>query len=152
MAQLFKSIVGWLLVLFLLSNVISCSRKESLPAPTPLVDSVAQDPSFRMGKWYSVSNGAGFNFTTNPLLDTIWFISDSLAGWTNYGGNPYVFRTTYFNGPYYIVVVAPNPLNTTEMDTSIIECGMTAIGDTFTLYKPTSTNGIFRENFLKLKN
>ena len=150
MAQLFKSIVGWLLVLFLLSNVISCSRKESLPAPTPLVESVAQDPSFRMGKWYSVSNGAGFNFTTNPLLDTIWFISDSIAGWSAFGGNPYVFWPTYFPDPYHIIYIAPDPLNTTKIDTVSHECGMS--GDTLLIIWPANNYQVFPEHYVKMKN
>ncbi len=149
--NLIKSIVSFLLAFIFLSQIVSCGRKESSPVPTPLIDSVAQDPSFRMGKWYSVSNGAGFNFTTNPLLDTIWFINDTLAGWTNTGGNPYVFCKTYFNGPLYIVSIAPNPFDTAKMDTGIAQCGMTMGGDTFILYRPTSNFGLFMEKFLKLK-
>jgi|GEM_PF-3011304 hypothetical protein len=150
--KLIKYTLACLVTIAFLIHVLSCGKKEQPSAPIPLIDSVAQDPAFRLGKWYSISNGAGFNFVTNPLLDTIWFISDSFAGWTNYGGNPYVFRTTYFNGLYYIVTVAPNPFDTVKLDTSSIQCGMTTTGDTFILFKPTSNSGIFRESFLRLKN
>ena len=105
-----------------------------------------------MGKWYSVSNGAGFNFTSNPLLDTIWFISDSLAGWTCYGGSPYVFRVTYFNGPYQIISLSPDPNDTAKIDTGKLNCAMTASGDTFVLYKPTINYTVFNEKFVKVKD
>ena len=147
-----KKIFTGLFVFALLLQMFSCGKKETGPSVVPLQDSVAQDLSYRLGKWYSISNGAGYNFTTNPLLDTIWFISDSTAGWTNYGGNPYVFRTTYFNGPYELISIAPDPFYTAKMDTGSIKCAMTIGGDTFVLYRPASNNTLFVEEFLKLKN
>jgi hypothetical protein len=147
--QAIKYIFARLLILIFLSHLLSCGKKEQR---TSYADIVAQDPSYRMGKWRSVSNGAGFNFTTNPLLDTIWFISDSLAGWS-FGGRPYLFRATYFSGIYSIVYLAPNPLDTVKIDTTIQQCGMTTSGDTFTIYWPISgLYEVFPEEYVKVKN
>jgi hypothetical protein len=143
-----KYTIGCLLALAFLSHIISCGKQGGYASA--YTDRVAQDPSYRIGKWYSVSNGAGFNFSTNPLLDTIWFTSDSLAGWSAFGGNPYVFWPTYFSDPNHIIYIAPDPLDTSKRDTVFHECGM--IGDTFIIYWPTSNFQVFDEHYLKMKS
>jgi hypothetical protein len=117
---------------------------------------VAQDSAYRKGKWYSISNGQGFNFNTNRLLDTIWFISDSLAGW-NYNTNTpnvYVIRKTYFSDYFHICIIAPDPNYISEMDTFIYQCAMTTTGDTFGIYWPEPLPGppFFNEMYVKVKN
>ena len=142
---------GFCLILFgFFSHIISCGKKDSSPAPTPLIDSVAQDASYRIGKWYSVSNGAGYNFSSNPLLDTIWFTSDTTAGWTDFGGNPWLFRPTYFLDPYHIVYITPDPIHSGKIDTISHECVMS--GDTFIIYWDESNYEVFPEHYLKMKN
>ena len=151
--QLIKRLIKVLLPIIFLTQTISCTKNSTQNGnPIKYADRVAQDSSYRKGKWYSISNGAGYNFTINPLTDTVWFISDSVAGWTNCGGNPYLFCTTYFNGPYYLIRISPDILNPSKIDTVIIQCGMTLTGDTFALYRVTSDFGVFPEEFLKLKD
>jgi hypothetical protein len=150
--KIIKFLFVSLFVLVLLGHFFSCAKKDSPSVPKPLADSVAQDFSYRTGKWYSVSNGAGFNFSTNPLLDTIWFVSDSVAGWSAFGGHPYVFWPTYFSDAFHIVYITPDPLDTTKLDTVVHECGMTTHGDTFVVYWPTSSYQVFPEHYVKMKN
>ena len=151
MAPIKYFICGLFGTIFLL-NIIACGKKNPELVTIHYIDRVAQDSSFRLGKWCSVSDGAGFHFTSNPLLDTIWFVGDSLAGWSNWGVSPYLFRPTYFSGPDSIVYVTPDPFITGTLDTSYHECGMTQTGDTFIIFWVTSNYQVFGEHYVKLKN
>ena len=153
MAQLLKYVACVLIVFVSLLHILSCSRQESTPAPIPLADSVAQNPSYRLGTWYSVTDsGSVPGYNHNTKLDTIWFINDSIAGWSGFGGNPYVYWPTYFSDPYHIVYVAPDPINTSKLDTDVHECGMTTKGDTFVVYWQLSNFQLLDEHYLKVKN
>jgi len=147
-----KNLVFFAMTFFAI-HFYSCKKDHGRTTP-PIVyaDRVAQDSAYRIGKWYSVSNGAGYNFTSNPLLDTIWFISDSMAGWTGFGGNPYVFRPTFFKGTNSIVYITQNPLDTNKIDTIIHQCAMTSVGDTFIIYWFVTGYRVFPECYLKMNN
>jgi hypothetical protein len=72
--------------------VFSC-HKNNTPKPVQYLDRVAQDTAYRFGKWYSVTPWT--NQYYSPYLDTIWFINDTLAGWTGFvldSPNAYAFR------------------------------------------------------------
>jgi hypothetical protein len=128
-----ESLALCLCVLFFLTCIVSCKRGSE---STKYLDRVAQDEGYRLGKWYSVSDTSGDAVRQiNSLLDTIWFINDTLAGWTGFGGgNPYLYRTTYFPDPFHIVFLAQDIQNPNKIDTATNQCGMTAIGDTFIIY------------------
>jgi hypothetical protein len=148
-----KSTVTFLLVLSLLAILSSCTKDKAEMAPVPpvrYIDRVAQDLNYRLGKWYSISDGAGYGFTRSPLLDTICFISDSIAGWTGFGGQPYSYFKTYFKDPFHIVHLVPDPNIVGKIDTGINECGMTLTGDTFTIFWDDGY-GTFPESYLKKK-
>jgi hypothetical protein len=148
-----KYSLGCVCFLVFLSQILSCSKKESPPPPTPLADSVAQDPAYRLGKWYSITDSGSIpGYNHNTRLDTIWFMGDSLAEWSGFGGNPYVSWPTYFSGPYHIVYIAPDPLHTGKFDTVLHECGMTLGGDTFTIYWPIVGNQVLVEEYIKKKS
>ncbi len=128
------------IILLFLFFIISCKKNFPTKINIQYEDRVAQDTNYRKGKWYSTMPWT--NQAINPDLDTIWFINDSLAGWTGQGGNPYVFWKTYFPDPYHIAVIRPGvswqPPGT--IDTVISECGMSATGDTFDIW---DKNGAF---------
>ncbi|MCW3128215.1 MAG: hypothetical protein JWO03_3873 [Bacteroidetes bacterium] len=141
-----KLILGLLLTIAL----YSCHDKPQIQYR----NRVAQDLSYRLGKWYSISDGAGYGFTESPLLDTIWFISDTLAGWSHFvphDPHAYAFRKTYFQRNNYIVFLAQNPLDTLKTDTVVNQCGMTVTGDTFVIYWDTGFGDLFPEHYLKKK-
>jgi hypothetical protein len=50
-----KHIIGCLFALIDLLHILACGKRDQQLTPTPLVDSVAQDPTYRLGKWYSVT-------------------------------------------------------------------------------------------------
>jgi hypothetical protein len=150
--QAIRYTIGHLLALVFLLHIVSCGKQGGYTSA--YVDKVAQDPSYRMGKWYSVTDSGSIpGYNHNTRLDTIWFISDSLAGWSGFGGNPYVYWPTYFAGPYNIVYVASNPLDTTQKDTVLHQCGMTTVGDTFVIYWLIPLgNEVLAEHYIKMKS
>jgi hypothetical protein len=90
------------------------------------------------------------------LLDTIWFISDSLAGW-NFNPNipsAYELRKTYFPDYLHICIISPDPVYPGQMDTSIYQCATTVTGDTFGIYWPEPSPGppFFDELYVKVKD
>ena len=137
-----------LVVGILFIGALSCHK------PPPLYQNrVAQDPSYRMGKWYSVSDTTNDSkLEVNSLLDTIWFINDTLAGWTGFIPNQphnYSFWTTYFLGANYIVYLAPNIQNPAKIDTIIHQCAMS--GDTFVMVWDLTTYPAQTQSYLKAK-
>ncbi len=59
---------------------------------------VSQDPLYRNGKWVSARNPATSPYGT--LQDTLWFVDDTLSGYSNHG-LPYEYRKFRFE-TYYI--------------------------------------------------
>jgi hypothetical protein len=128
-----KNIVITLAICIFLVLAMSCKKKGQ--GTITYQNRVAQDPSYRMGKWYSIMPWT--NQGANPNLDTIWFINDTLAGWSTFvPGNlyAYAYYKTYFPDLYHIAIIAPDPTVTGKIDTGINECGMTASGDTFAIF------------------
>jgi hypothetical protein len=126
-------IIAIILCVFIIA-AISCKKKEQ-NKPIVYADRIVQDSAYRIGKWYSIMPWT--NQSVSPYLDTIWFINDTLAGWSAFvPDSPYAysFRKTYFPDIYHIAMIAPDPMISGKMDTGINECGMTATGDTFAIY------------------
>ncbi len=111
------------------------------------------DNSFRLGKWYSITDSGTTSQTHNTSLDTIWFINDTLAGWTGFGGNPYSYFKTYIDPKsiYNLVYLVPDPNDYTRFDTAIHQFGFTPTGDTLTIYWSFSTSPPQAEEYLKMK-
>ena len=154
-----KTLFFLFMIIALLAQVGSCTKDHTdiniIHQDTTIhyQNRVAQDFNYRKGKWYSISDGAGYSFTISPLLDTIWFVSDSMAGWTHFvptDVHAYSFRKTYFKDFYHLVFLAPNIDTPTKFDTAIIQCGMTVSGDTFALYWDYGYV-VFPERYVKLK-
>ena len=100
-----KTIIYILFVLIALEGIGSCTKENNMSPPIHYSNRVAQDFTYRKGKWYSISDGAGYGFTVSPLLDTIWFVSDSIAGWTHSVPtdlHAYSFRKTYLKDFYHL--------------------------------------------------
>jgi hypothetical protein len=97
-------------------------------------DRIVQDTAFRFGKWRSVTPLT--NQSTNPNLDTIWFINDTLAGWTGFvsNSNAYLFSRTYFPDMYHITHVYPDFNYPSRTDSVTLQCGMNFAQDTFAIY------------------
>ena len=155
-----KTILFLLLIIALLAQVGSCTKDYAnlniIHQDTTIhyQNRVAQDSNYRKGKWYSISDGAGYGFTVSPLLDTIWFISDSLAGWTHTvpsNVHAYSFRKTYFKDNYHIVFLAQNVDTPSKMDSVVLLCGITSLSqDTFCIFW-YNWGQLFQENYVKLK-
>jgi len=142
-------LTGILFVCFL--YLISC-HKDKTNSNTPAIvwqDRMVQDSAFRMGKWYSVTPWT--NQSNNPNLDTIWFINDTLAAWTGFGGNPYTYCKTYFPDLYHIIILNPILQNPTKIDTVKVECAMNAGQDTFGIYWPQGLESPLLELYVKKK-
>ena len=139
-------IVGFLFVL--VSG--SCHRENPYPN---LQTQFVKDLGFRLGKWYSITDSGTTSQTHNTSLDTIWFVNDTLAGWTGFGGHPYVFYKTYFDPKsiYNIIYIAPDPIISRKMDTCMHQYGFTHTGDTLTIYWNFTTNPPQVERYLKMK-
>lgn len=141
------------LILFFILLFMSCdkSKQNNTIYPYPMT----QIPGYRIGKWYSVTPWT--NQTISPYLDTIWFINDTLAGWTGTvldSPNVYTFRKTYFPDPVHIAVIGPGvswqPPGT--IDTTISQCGMTALGsDTFVIYNQNGAFNLTQVRYVKIK-
>ena len=116
----------------------------------------AYDPSYRIGKWYSISDVGITLPTYNARLDTIWFINDTLAGWTGFRSDQhqYVFWKTYLDPQsiYNIIYLAPGNPDTTKTDTVKHQFGFTATGDTMTIFWDDWTTPPQTERYLKKKN
>ena len=85
--------------------ISSCSKdhKEG-PAQITYVNRVAQDSIYRLGKWVSCRDSIG-----NPwgsVQDTLWFVSDTLVGYSS-GGTPYWFGSYSFWLNGYFVFTDP---------------------------------------------
>jgi hypothetical protein len=107
-----------------------------------------------LGKWYSISDTIGDSkLGINSLLDTIWFINDTLAGWTGFGGNPYSFFKTYISPQsiYNIVDIVPDPYTIGQMDTAIHKFGFSPQGDTMTIWWDFTRTPPLTEQYLKMK-
>jgi len=117
----------------------------------------AYDPSFRLGKWYSISDTTGDSqMGINSLLDTIWFINDTLAGWTGfipYQPHEYAFFKTYIEPKSItnLIYIAPNVSIPGKMDTDVHQFGFTPIGDTLTIYWDFTRSPPLVEQYLKKK-
>jgi hypothetical protein len=113
----------------------------------------AENPGFRIGKWYSVTDSGTTSQSRNTNLDTIWFISDTLAGWTGFGGNPYSFFKTYVSmqNIYNIVYIAPNPSILGKMDTDIHRFAFTPTRDTLAIWWDDFTDPPQVERYVKMK-
>ena len=136
---------------------VSCTKDKTASNTNAFFWSnrLAQDSAFRMGKWYSISDGVGFNFSNSPLLDTIWFLPGSIAGWSHFVPyNPYAFafRTTFFPDNYHIAYLVHNLADTNKIDTVILQCGMNATQDTFGIYWPEASFKVFLEQYVKRKS
>lgn len=140
-----------MLVICISLSLYDCKKEKPNNQQVVYVDRIAQDLNYRLGKWYSVSNGAGYGMTYNPLLDTIWFVSDSGAEWIGYGLSSYTYRTTYFTSPYIMVTLGQDRIDTSKLDTTYLNCGATVSNDTFAIYWPLSSGSTFPEQFVKLK-
>jgi hypothetical protein len=134
----------------------SCYKDKSTDtkSQTKYINRLAQEPDFRIGKWYSISDGKGFGFTRSPLLDTIWFISDSIAGWTGRSPNPnsneYVFTKTFFPDVSHIASLFPNSNDPFKVDTVLLQCNTTFSGDTFSIFWQQGWGMLpFQQSFLK---
>ncbi len=94
----------------------SCKHDKTYPNTQ---SQFAYDPNYRIGKWYSITDSGTTSQTHNTNLDTIWFINDSLAGWTGFLANPhqYVFWKTYIDPKsiYNIIYLAPDYMDTTQV-------------------------------------
>jgi hypothetical protein len=162
-----KSLFSLLIALCTLMQIASCTKEVTstpLVKPKPIVQPVkpkkpyfnrlAQDSNYRKGKWYSVSDGAGYGFSTDPLLDTIWFISDSLAGWTGFAkcNNCYTYMQTYFPYTYQIAYKITHPV-TKQLVEIRVNCFTSFNDDTITLVKQGNGNDpAFYEQFVKKKD
>ncbi len=131
---------------------VSCgkSKQSGTIYPYPMT----QIPGYRIGKWCVTP---WVDQTINQYSDTIWFINDTLAGWTGFvldSPNAYAFRKTYFTDPLHIAVIAPGaswqPPGT--IDTTISQCGMTALGsDTFVIYNQNGAFNLTQVRYVKVK-
>ena len=117
----------------------------------------AYDPSYRIGKWYSISDTTGDSkLGVNSLRDTIWFINDTLAGWTGFKSGSqqydYAFWKTYLDPQsiYNIIYLAPGNPDTTKTDTIKHQFGFN--GDTMTIFWDDWTTPPQTERYLKKKN
>jgi hypothetical protein len=112
----------------------------------------AEDLNYRLGKWYSVTDSGTTSQSRNTNLDTIWFINDTLAGWTGFGGNPYSFFKTYISPKsiYNMVYIAPDQITTGKMDTCVHQFGFS--GDTLTLFWNFTTSPPQVERYVKKIN
>ena len=126
-----------------LIQATSCKKKEQ--AALPYEDRVAQDPSYRIGKWHAILPQA-----LNQYSDTIWFVNDTLTGWFGLVADSptvYAFYKTYFPDPNHIAIITPAASwqKPGTMDTTISSCGMTIAGDTFGIYWRNGYNIILQE-------
>ena len=140
--------INLLVISFMLVALFSCHKPQ-----TVYQNRVAQDASYRMGKWYSVSDTMGdASIGVNSLLDTIWFINDTLAGYTGfvpYQPRVYVFWKTYFSDASDIVYLAPNVQNPSHIDVISHQCAMS--GDTFVIWWDLNAQPPQVERYLKMK-
>lgn len=133
----------------------SCHKEEKKEQQKKYINRIAEDLQYRLGKWYCVTDmQKEYNMTRNSFLDTVWFISDSVAGWTGFspdGSNNYEYRKTYFRDYFHLIFLAQNPIDTNKIDTATYQCGITPIGDTMTIYW-RDLWGSYPEQYLKKKN
>jgi len=136
-------------VIAIAAIVFSCHKGPQYPNTQT---QFAEDPSFRLGKWYSVTDSGTTVLSNNTNLDTIWFINDTLAGWTDCGGNPYAFFKTYVSPQsiYNLVVIAIDR-NTGQPDTSMRQFGFTPTGDTLGIYWNLGFGTFALEQYVKMK-
>ena len=138
-------IVGYIFVI----GLSSCRHEATYPN---IQSKFAYDQNFRLGKWYSITDSGTTSQTHNTSLDTIWFVNDTLAGWTQFANaNPYVFLKTYIDtkSVYNLVIVGPDRVTIGKMDTSLYQFGFS--GDTLTFYWNFTTNPPQVERYLKMK-
>ena len=114
----------------------------------------ANDPNFRLGKWYSVADVGMTLPSYDARLDTIWFINDTTAGWTGFGGHPYSFFKTYVDPEnlYNLIYVAPNVDDPNKLDTVGHQFGFTRTGDTLTIFWNFNTIPPQTESYVKKQN
>lgn len=135
-----------LLLFLLICSLLSCHHDK----PVRYRNRIAEDLNYRIGKWYSVSNDT-IHFSK---LDTIWFINDTMAGWTGFAADPhqFVFRKTYFVNTYYLYRLFPNVDTPTKTDTIIQQCAMNATQDTLGLYWSDGFHALLLEQYVKKPN
>lgn len=133
-----------------MAGLAACHHDKTYPDTQ---NRFAYDPNYRIGKWYSVSDVGMTLSSYNARLDTIWFINDSLAGWTGFKSNQheYVYWKTYVDPKsiYNLIYLAPDLSDTTQTDTISHQFGFN--GDTMTIYWNFWTTPPQTERYLKMK-
>ncbi len=89
-----KTFVLILTVNAMLLYITSCNKDKKQTPTTQItyINRVAQDSAYRVGKWVSCRDSIG-----NPwgsVQDTLWFVNDTLVGYSSGG-------TSYWYGPYF---------------------------------------------------
>jgi hypothetical protein len=139
-----------IIFLILLIGLISCKHDKGYPNTQ---SQFAYDPNYRIGKWYSISDVGITLPSYNARLDTVWFISDTLAGWTGFktDQHQYVFWKTYIDPKsiYNLIYLAPDYMDTTKIDTISHQFGFNE--DTMTIYWNFWTTPPQTERYLKKK-
>lgn len=148
--------ISKIIIAFLMLGLVvieACHHDEVKQYPNKQ-NEFAYDPNYRYGKWYSISDVGMTLPTYNARLDTIWFINDTLAGWTGFGGHPYVFWKTYIDPTsiYNLVYLAPNWDDSTKTDTVVHQFGFSPKGDTLTIWWDFTRQPPLTESYLKKKN
>ncbi len=139
-------VINIMLVSLLLAGAIGCHK------PKKYQNRVAEDLNYRLGKWYSVTDSGTVGTNHNTSLDTIWFLSDSMAGWTGFvlhQPTVYKYMPTYFSDPLHIIYVIRNYSDTTKFDTVTHQCAMTLTGDTMVILWDASVRPSWIQQYVK---
>jgi hypothetical protein len=148
--------ISLLIIVLAVTLWFSACHHDNQPTYLNTQTQFADDLNFRLGKWYSITDSGTTSASNNTALDTIWFINDTLAGWTGfvpYQPNVYAFFKTYIDPTsiYHIIYIAPDPLIQGKIDTDSHEFGFSPKGDTMTIWWDFTRTPPLTEQYLKMK-
>jgi hypothetical protein len=141
-----KTVLTGVTLIIAIICIEACNKdKTSQTQQVTYLNRVLQDSAYRLGKWVSINDSAVIPY--GSVEDTIWFVSDSIAGYSG-NGQPYQFGKYHFWLYGYIDFELPGIWYAATPQTIQEQCY--THGDTFQIVWGTNTADPRYENYVKV--